>query len=223
MSRICFDYGHGGKDPGAVYKGRQEKDDVVKIGRKVARILRQYGVKVDETRTSDRTVSLRERSNFENKKNYDYFISFHRNAFKPEAARGVETYTYTNQTRKAKSLAARIQKSLVRIGFRDRGVKKGNFHVLRETRSPAILIEIGFIDNSSDNRLFDRKIGEISEGIAQAILDQLGIKDKEASLPSKDEILYRVMAGSFKSRDRAEKQVERLKAAGFDAVIMIKD
>ena len=91
--------------------------------------LRRHGVIVDETRTKDITMSLRERSNFEKKGNYDYFISFHRNAFKPEQAKGVETFTYLNQTPKAKELAERIQRSLVDIGFVDRGVKTANFHV----------------------------------------------------------------------------------------------
>lgn len=58
--------------------------------------VRRHGVVVDETRTTDTTVSLNDRSDFENRNTYDYFISFHRNAFQPEKAKGVETYTYLN-------------------------------------------------------------------------------------------------------------------------------
>ena len=96
MARICFDYGHGGNDPGAVYKGRKEADDNLKLGLAVAKTLRSYGVIVDETRTTDKTMSLSERSSMENKKSYDYFISFHRNAVKPEQA-NAETFTYTTR------------------------------------------------------------------------------------------------------------------------------
>ena len=96
MAKICCDYGHGGKDPGAVYKGRKESDDNLVLGRAVAAELRRHGVVVDEIRTEDKTVSLGERSGFANTKGCDYFISFHRNAFKPEQAKGVETYTYTS-------------------------------------------------------------------------------------------------------------------------------
>lgn len=229
MSKLCFDYGHGGSDRGASYKGRKEKDDNLKLGMAVAKEIRRHGVKVDETRTDDRTISLSARSSFERKGNYDYFISFHRNAFKPEAAEGVETFTYTRQTEKAKSLASRIQRNLVAVGFVDRGVKKANFHVLRETKSPAVLIEVGFIDNTKDNRIFDSKLSEIVEAITRAILDEVGVKYKpiggsssKPSAPSNSkETYYRVMAGSFKDRKNAEAQIEKLKKAGFDATIMI--
>lgn len=227
MSKLCFDYGHGGSDKGASYKGRKEKDDVLKLGRAVAKEVRRHGVKVDETRTTDKTMSLSARSSFERRKNYDYFISFHRNAFKPEAASGVETFTYTKQTAKARSLATRIQRNLVGVGFKDRGVKKANFHVLRETNSPAVLIEVGFIDNSKDNQIFDSKFNQIVQAITKAILDEVGIKYKpinssSPTAPSNSkETYYRVMAGSYKNRKNAEAQIKKLKKAGFESTIMI--
>ncbi|MBV4420607.1 N-acetylmuramoyl-L-alanine amidase [Clostridium tyrobutyricum] len=179
MARLCFDYGHGGQDSGACYKGRKESNDVLSLGKSVAAEVRQHGITVDETRTSDTTVSLGERSNFENRNTYDYFISFHRNAFKPEKARGAETYTYLSARIKAKALAGKIQAGLVSIGFVNRGVKTANYHVLRETRCPAVLIEMGFIDSTNDNNLFDVKRNEIIREIAKAILSQLGIGYKE--------------------------------------------
>ena len=221
MIKICCDPGHGGNDSGAVYKGRKEKDDNLAIGKAVAKELRRHGVIVDETRTGDKTVSLKERSNLENKGSYDYFISFHRNAFKPEQAKGVETYTYLNAGVKAKGLAAKIQAALVGIGFTNRGVKEANFHVLRETKAPAVLVEIGFIDNTGDNQLFDTKREEIIKAISKAILSQLGIKYVEAQpRPPTGKTIYRVMTGSYAVRENAQRQVERLKKAGFDATIM---
>ncbi|KLU76914.1 N-acetylmuramoyl-L-alanine amidase [Clostridium botulinum] len=231
MARLCFDYGHGGEDSGACYEGRKESNDVLSVGKAVAAEVRRYGITVDETRTSDATVSLGERSNFENRNSYDYFISFHRNAYEPEKARGAETYTYLSASTKAKVLAEKIQAGLVSIGFVNRGVKTANYHVLRETRCPAVLLEMGFIDNSSDNALFDSKRNEIVKAIAKAILSQLGIvykenKSNEATAQQKQQVtsgqtLYRVMAGSYKVRENAEKQIQKLKTAGFDAVIMI--
>ncbi len=225
MSRICIDAGHGGNDPGAVYTGRKESDDNLALGKAVAAELKRHGVIVDETRTADVTVSLNERSNFENRQSYDYFISFHRNAFKPEQAKGVETYTYLNPGAKAKGLAEKIQTALVGVGFTNRGVKAANFHVLRETKAPAVLVEVGFIDNTGDNQLFDRKRDEIVAVITKAILEQVGIKYLPSTPPSPNQqtsqVLYRVMAGSFAARENADKQVQKLKAAGFDATIMI--
>lgn len=223
MSKICFDYGHGGNDPGACYNGRKESNDVLAIGREVAKEVRRHGVVVDEIRTTDATLSLQQRSNYENKSNYDYFISFHRNAFKPEEAIGVETYTYLNQDSRSKAMADKIQAAVVNIGFINRGVKKANFHVLRETKAPAVLIELGFIDNSRDNSLFDSKKKEIIKAVSKAILSQLGITYKEESVSnsSDDKKLYRVMAGSFSNRGNADVQVQKLKASGFDAAIMV--
>lgn len=224
MIRLCFDYGHGGVDPGAIYKGRKESDDVLSIGKAIAAEVRRHGVLVDETRTSDATVSLNERSNYENRKSYDYFISFHRNAFQPEKAKGVETYTYLNPKSNTKDLAEKLQSALVDIGFTNRGVKAANFHVLRETKAPAVLVEIGFIDNTGDNQLFDAKRDEIIKALAKAILSQVGIDYVENSSSPKvpgGQTFYRVMAGSFSIRENAQRQVERLKAAGFDAAIMI--
>jgi len=195
MVRLCFDYGHGGKDPGSSYEDRKEKDDVFKIGKRVANILRESAIKINETRTRDKTVSLKTRSDFEKRRNYDYFISFHRNAFKPEKANGVETYTYIKQTSKAKNMDSKIQKALVNIGF---------------------------IDNTKDNKLFDDKFDEIAKSISEAILDQLGRNASKPSPPSKDKTLYRVMSGSYAKKDNAEKQVKKLKNAGFDASIIIK-
>ncbi len=223
MSRLCFDYGHGGNDPGACYNGRKESNDVLAIGREIAKEVRRLGVIVDEIRSADTTLTLQQRSNYENKSNYDYFISFHRNAFKPEVAVGVETYTYLNQDSRSKAMADKIQAAVVNIGFVNRGVKKANFHVLRETKAPAVLIELGFIDNSKDNSLFDTKKKEIIKAISKAILAQLGIVYKEESVSnsSDSETLYRVMAGSFSNRGNADAQVQKLKAAGFNATIMM--
>lgn len=224
MTRLCFDYGHGGNDSGASYNGRKESDDVLSLGKAVAAEVRRHVVTVDETRTLDATVSLRARSDFENRNIYDYFISFHRNAFEPEKARGVETYVYLNPSTRSKGLAQRIQESLVALGFVNRGVKEANFHVLRETKAPAVLIEVGFIDNSKDNSIFDNKRNEIIKALTKAILAQVGVDYIEPSPPTQSasgQTLYRVMSGSYQVRENAENQVQKLKAAGFEATIMI--
>jgi len=224
MAKLCFDYGHGGEDGGACYKGRKESNDVLSLGKAVAAEVRRFGIKVDETRASDATISLSDRSDFENKNVYDYFISFHRNAYKPEKAKGVETYTYLNPGVKSKGLAEGIQSALVALGFVNRGVRAANFHVLRETKAPSILIEIGFIDNRGDNNLFNKKRNEIIKVLAKVILDKVGVMYEEPSVakqPVSGKTLYRVMEGSYFVRENAEKQVEKLKAVGIDAKIMI--
>lgn len=174
-NRICLDYGHGGTDPGASYQGRKEKDDTLKLGLAVAAELRRYGVIMSETRTTDKTMSLKERSDYANRTGCDYFLSIHRNAFKPEQAKGVETFVYTAPSTKSVQLAEKIQAALVKVGFVDRKVKRENFHVLREVVGPAVLVEVGFLDNTTDNQLYDAKWNEIMQAISGAVLAQLGI------------------------------------------------
>lgn len=83
---------------------------------------------------------------------------------------GAETFVYTSGALKARKLARKIQEGLVTCGFRDRGVKNADFYVLRETKMPAVLIEIGFIDNTSDNELFDSKRRQIIHEISKTII-----------------------------------------------------
>ena len=220
---LCFDYGHGGSDGGACYNGRKESNDVLSLGKAVAAEMRRHGVTIDETRTSDTTVSLIARSDFENKKDYDYFISFHRNAFQPETANGVETFTYLNGSVQAKSLANKVQTNLVAVGFLNRGVKEANFHVLRETYATAILIEVGFIDNTNDNKIFDTKNDDIIKAITKAILAQCGITyiNKAVIVAPVSNVTYRVVAGSFTDKANADARVVELKAAGFESFIVV--
>lgn len=225
MIRLCFDYGHGGKDTGAIYKGRKESEDNLKVGMAVAKKLRQQGIIVDETRTSDVTLSIKQRSDFENKAKYDYFISFHRNAFKPETANGIETYVYITGNDKSKKLAENLQRALVNIGYKDRGIKTANFHVLKETKSPAILIEIGFIDSSVDNDLFDKKHMEIVNSISKAITGHLGIVYKEEKKTTSDTDpksgtkMYKIQVGAYSSKNTAELMLVELRKAGFEGYI----
>ena len=82
MARLCWTMGMVEKIQEPYIKNDAKKDDTLNLGRAVAKILRRHGVIVDETRTKDITVSLKERSNFEKKGRYDYFSILHRNAFK---------------------------------------------------------------------------------------------------------------------------------------------
>lgn len=77
---IMLDAGHGGQDPGAVYKGRQEKDDNLKLALAVGKILENNGINVLYTRTTDVYQTPFEKAQLANQAKVDYFISFHRNS-----------------------------------------------------------------------------------------------------------------------------------------------
>lgn len=98
--KIMLDAGHGGNDPGAVYGGRQEKDDNLRLAMAVGNILSQNGIDVVYTRTDDVYQSPIEKARLANASGADYFISFHRNSSpEPNQYSGVETLVYNQSGR----------------------------------------------------------------------------------------------------------------------------
>ncbi|MBQ8998536.1 MAG: N-acetylmuramoyl-L-alanine amidase [Clostridium sp.] len=215
MAKWLIDPGHGGVDSGATYKGRRECDDVLKLSLRVGELLKNNNENVYYTRSIDTTISLAERSNKENNGNYDCFISIHRNAYQPEIAKGFEIHVYANGG-VAEQLANKVNSEVVKNGFVNRGIKISNFHVLRETKSPAILVEVGFIDNTSDNNIFDSKFEQIAQSIVKGCLLQIG---KSISINSNslnnNEVYYRCVAGSFKEKRNAEVRKDELISKGY--------
>lgn len=220
--KIIFDYGHGGTDSGATLGQRYEKNDNLKLGKDVKKEVERHGVTVDETRKGDETISLNQRSVIANKKEYDFFISFHRNAFNKKA-RGAETFTYILKKPKAVQLATDINNAMVKVGFINRGVKNANFAVLRQTKADAVLLEVGFIDNDLDNNIFDKFYNDLVLEIAKAILKNLGVEyvPRGTNETIDKETFYRVVTGSFNNRKNAIERVEQLKMKGFDSFIDI--
>lgn len=175
MVKVLLDYGHGGVDPGAVKGLRYESNDVLNTGKKLASRLRSAGVTVGETRITDKTVSLEERANLSNNGNYDLFVSLHRNSAVNRSATGMETFVLKKVSSMELTLANKIQSRVGQIGFVDRGVKEGDFYVIRETYCPAVLVELGFIPNDEDNRIFDTKQETIVNVLAESILEVLQV------------------------------------------------
>ena len=174
--KIMLDAGHGGNDPGAVYGGRQEKDDNLRLAMAVGNILSQNGIDVVYTRTDDVYQSPIEKAHLANASSADYFISFHRNSSpEPNQYSGVETLVY-NQSGRKLTMAQNINRARVNIGFTNLGVKsRPGLVVLRRTRMPALLIETGFINTPEDNERFDENFNEIARAIADAILTTLDV------------------------------------------------
>lgn len=190
MPKIMIDAGHGGTDPGAVFEGRQEKDDVLRLALALGDILKQNGIDVVYTRTNDVYQTPYQKAVAGNHANADIFVSLHRNAsVSPGALEGVETLVYADEGIPAE-LARNINAELASIGFSNRGVtERPGLVVLRRTKMPAVLVEVGFIDNKKDNELFDEKFEQIAEKIADGILQTLDITEaKETSINSESNI-----------------------------------
>lgn len=165
---------HGGRDPGAVYNGRQEKDDVLKLVLAIGEILQNSEIDVEYTRTTDIYETPFQKATEANEAGVDFFISIHRNS-SPLANQymGVESLIY-NLSGIKYEMAENINAQLETVGFKDLGVKaRPNLVVLRRTKMPAILVEVGFINSDSDNTIFDKNFNDIAQAIADGILDTL--------------------------------------------------
>ena len=213
--KIMLDAGHGGSDPGAVYNGRQEKDDVLRLTLAVGQILEERGLDVEYTRTTDIYETPTQKAQEGNNAGVDFFVSIHRNSYPtPNAVSGAETLVYDRSGIK-NEMAENINRQLEAVGFKNLGVKeRPNLAVLRRTRMPAVLVEAGFINSDIDNQLFDENFQAIAQGIADGILDTLGL-----SPSGTDTMAYTVQTGAFRNEEYARDMLNRLLRQNYPAFI----
>ena len=189
---IFLDPGHGGRDSGAYYYNVAEKDLNMQVYRKLRKKLEELGYKVLTSRDSDIDVDfITERSRMVNKTNSDIFISIHFNATGSAYSKssGIQTYSYNDEPdypskinpywhnhpdrmSESKRLAATIHSSLLaETGAKDAGLLESSFAVLRETAKPAVLLELGYMDNFAENQQIrdshyqDKLVAGIVKGI----------------------------------------------------------
>lgn len=215
---IMLDSGHGGRDPGAVYNGRQEKDDNLRLALAVGEILQDNGIDVLYTRTTDVYQSPLEKAMIANNAGVDFFISIHRNSFPTDnVVSGVESLIYDLSGIKLQ-MAENIDFELESVGFVNLGVKaRPNLVVLRRTKMPAVLVEAGFINSNTDNQLFDNNFDAIAQAIASAILDTLEM-DNVIDPPG-----YSVQVGAFRNPTYANRLLNELLEQDFPASIVESD
>lgn len=211
---IMLDAGHGGRDPGAVYDGRQEKDDALRLTLAVGEILQNNGIDVEYTRTTDVYETPFEKATEANHAGVDFFVSIHRNSFPTvNGASGVETLVY-NLSGIKYEMAQNINEQLEAVGFVNLGVKaRPNLVVLKRTKMPAVLVEAGFINSDVDNQLFDSNFDDIAQAIARGILDTLN------SAGVIQEVYYRVQTGAFRNWKNAQRMLGELLEQDFPAFI----
>ncbi|CAG9622825.1 N-acetylmuramoyl-L-alanine amidase [Sutcliffiella rhizosphaerae] len=210
MKILVLDPGHGGQDPGAVHQPLREKDVNLDLAKRVRSYMEnEYDVKVTMTREGDTTVSLEARAKLANSIKANYFCSIHHNA---GGGTGFESYQLSGSASKEeKSLQEITHKEVMNVitikyNRRDRGIKTANFHVLRETSMPAILLEILFLDSAGDRELIQHEL--FKEDVSVAIGDGLA---KAMGLPRKVTTdLYKVIAGSFKDKKNANERMKML-------------
>ena len=169
--KVIIDAGHGGQEPGAVYEGRQEKEDALLLAFDVGNALERRGISVSYTRVSDVYDSPYEKAAMANASDADIFLSIHRNAMPvPGTASGVENLVYEDSGT-AGALGRNIGEALAEAGWTDLGVKeRPGLVVLRNTKIPAVLVEVGFINNEKDNEFLDANMAATADAIADGVL-----------------------------------------------------
>ena len=169
--KVIIDAGHGGQEPGAVYEGRQEKEDALQLAFDVGNALERRGISVSYTRVSDVYDSPYEKAAMANASDADIFLSIHRNAMPvPGTASGVENMVYEDSGT-AGALGRNIGEALAEAGWTDLGVKeRPGLVVLRNTKIPAVLVEVGFINNEKDNEFLDANMAATADAIADGVL-----------------------------------------------------
>ncbi|MCR2802953.1 N-acetylmuramoyl-L-alanine amidase family protein [Paenibacillus soyae] len=169
---IVIDAGHGAKDPGAYSKSinRWEKEfNLLAALALKAELEKDKRFRVHMTRVDDTFLELTDRIKFAEDRKADLFISLHANSFDKTSVNGSETYYYRDNS---KPLADHLHKYVLKgLGLNDRGVKKAAYKVIKETTMPAVLIEAGYLSNSTDAKtIFNANVQknfavQLTEGI----------------------------------------------------------
>lgn len=226
--KIMLDAGHGYNTPGKRSPDGMREYEFNRVVANYAKaLLEDYeDVTVYFSHSDQKDVSLQERTTKANRLAVDCFISLHANAYGSgwNDAHGVETYVYQTKPKEATLLAEKVQNNLViATGLRNRGVKTANFHVLKATGMPAILIECGFMTNREELNLLrsDLYRKTCAEAIVKGIqehykLQPMGKKSVEPPLKEKT---YHVYVGPFSNEEKALQLMEQLKKDGYEAVI----
>ena len=225
MAKVFIGAGHGGKDSGAVGKnGSLEKDLNLSIAKACAAALERHGVKVKLSRTKDENDPVDQEVAECNSFAPDLAVDIHNNA---GGGDGAETF-YSRVGGTGKKLAENILVQLSKLGQKSRGAKtrlnssgSDYYAFIRNTKAPAVIVECAFVD-SKDIELIDTEAERkaAGEAIARGILQTLGLAYQPEKRPETGSNLYRVQVGAYKTKANAAALVKRLKAAGFEAIII---
>ncbi len=183
--KIYIDQGHNPTSPntGAEGLGRREQDITYTIGQELATLLRQSGnYEVRLSRPTPTTKlgttnagSLRARVEEANAWGADYFVSLHTNASESPSANGTEAFAYSRGTpsfRLAEDIVDNLSEA---TGLPNRGAKvRPGLYVLKKTRMPATLVELGFITNRRDSDLMVNSPGLFARGVYNGIVEFTG-------------------------------------------------
>ncbi|WP_062108577.1 N-acetylmuramoyl-L-alanine amidase [Bacillus niameyensis] len=171
---IVVDAGHGGHDPGAKTSQLLEKDLTLDLAKRTRSELEKKGFTVIMTRSDDVYITLDGRSQIANDSKANLFVSIHINSFNG-SAKGIETFWHGKyEKQKSRLLAELLQDRIVQaMESPYRRVEEQSFHVIRETKIPSALVEVGFIDHPEDAAKLKQATyrQRVAEGITNGVID----------------------------------------------------
>lgn len=176
--KILLIAGHGNGDVGAVGNGYKEADLTREVVKLLKATLSKYAT-VDIADTSVNWFSSRAKLNA---KGYDYVLEIHFNAIKTEtvadgATKGVEIYV--TEAEKSTTVEQNIVNNISTLGYKNRGVKRKNYSVIQHVKNQGVssaLLEVCFIDDIDDMRIYTTKKDEIINSIVKGIADGFNLK-----------------------------------------------
>ena len=219
--KIAVSEGHGLHTPGKrTPAGEREWTFNNKMGQGFRSEILKYEdvqIKLVSDPTGQRDTPLRERTDIANNWGADLYLSLHHNANtgKWGTWTGTETYTYNGSSnQKSINLAQVSNDAIVEVyKLRNRGLKRANFHEVRESRMPAALTEGGYMDSTIDIKVMrnDAQVVEAGRNIARKVAAEYGLKKKAGAAPVKpsskvdttNAAIYRVQVGSYSSMANA--------------------
>ncbi len=176
---IVIDAGHGGTDPGAVGCSLEEANVVLDVSLRLRTLLEAGGLRVALTRDMDEDVGLGARASFANAMSADGFVSIHSNANGGTPASGTETFISNAAGARSLSLATLLQREMIaEWGLPDRGVKRADFVVVRDTAMPAALTELAFTNRCDPDAMLLGNPDErqaMAGAKARAVFEWLGV------------------------------------------------
>lgn len=215
---IGIDKGHAIKGVRGASGLLDEVNENRKVGNRLIEMLKAAGHKVVDCsvdESSNVNAQLRGIVEKANKQHLDIFVSLH---FNSGGGRGTETFTYLNTNKATVEKAKKINDCIVAsCNFINRGIKTANFYVLRETKAPAILVEICFVDSKEDKNKLN------SEAVAKALFKGITGADYKANdkpAANNHKTMFRVVAGFYKEKHHAIDQQNILKKKGFDSFLV---
>ncbi len=236
MFKFVLDAGHGintaGKRCDVKIDPHQTREWSLnsRICNKIQQYLSTYEgyelIRADDT-TGKIDVPLETRTANANKFNADFYLSIHHNAgINRGSGGGVVAYVYPNVGEATLNWQRDLYNAVIKYtglkGNRATPLAQSNLHVLRETHMPAVLIECGFMDSTTDVPIIltDDFADKVARACVEVLVAKGGLTKKKVEQPAEADKWYRVQVGAFRNKSGAERLRDELKAKGYDAIIV---